>query len=94
MLPEPPREISASEQSSRIEELEAILKSLPIENPVGVQDIYGLDTSIAFGNGDLQWMNGGPNGCGTGESDVQPTDEQKAAFQKAIALIKEIVAAA
>lgn len=81
-----------SEHDSKINELEAILKSLPVEKPAGVQDIYGLDTSIAYSNGDWQWMNGGPQGCGAGESTVQPTEEQKAAFQKAVTLIKQIIA--
>ncbi|GJJ08384.1 hypothetical protein Clacol_002599 [Clathrus columnatus] len=92
LLPEPPKELAAEEHKAKVEELEAILKSLPVESPPGVQDIYGLDTSIAYSNGEWQWMNGGPNGTGTGESTVQPTEEQKAAFQKAVALIREIVA--
>jgi len=74
-----------------MEELYNILKTLPVERPVGSEDIYGLDTSIAWGSEDLMWINGGPQGCGGGVSEVQPTDEEKAKFKRAVELAQSLV---
>ncbi|KAG5651732.1 hypothetical protein H0H81_007670 [Sphagnurus paluster] len=74
-----------------VEELHAILKEIPTEQPPGSEDIYGLDTSIAWGSEDLEWCNGGPQGCGGGKSEVQPTDEQKAKFKRAVDIVHELV---
>ncbi|TFY54976.1 hypothetical protein EVJ58_g8542 [Rhodofomes roseus] len=68
-----------------------ILKSIPTEQPPGSEDIYGLDTSIAFGSDDLMWMNGGPAGCGTGRSTVQATEEDKAKFKRAVKIVQELL---
>ncbi|KZT62853.1 hypothetical protein CALCODRAFT_489369 [Calocera cornea HHB12733] len=87
-----PKEVQKSSAQSKIDELEAILKQLPVEQPTGSQDIYGLDTSIFFGSNDLQWRNGGPQGCGGGYSEVQATDEQKELFKKAIGIVETLVA--
>ncbi|KAH9831836.1 uncharacterized protein C8Q71DRAFT_780700 [Rhodofomes roseus] len=72
-------------------ELHGILKSIPTEQPPGSEDIYGLDTSIAFGSDDLMWMNGGPAGCGTGRSTVQATEEDKAKFKRAVKIVQELL---
>ncbi|OSC96247.1 hypothetical protein PYCCODRAFT_1344955, partial [Trametes coccinea BRFM310] len=44
-----------------------------------VNELKGIlkDTSIAFGCDELMWQNGGPQRCGTGQSSVQATDEDK-----------------
>ena len=44
--------------AQQMRDIEAALKGLPVESPPGSEDIYGLDTSIAFLSNDLQWMNG------------------------------------
>ena len=72
-------------------ELESILKDLPTESPPGSQDIYGVDTSIAFQSGDFMWFNGGPAGCGGGESSVQATNEEKEKFKRAVAIVEQLV---
>lgn len=72
-------------------ELHDILKGLPTEQPPGSEDIYGLDTGIAFGSDDLMWMNGGPAGCGGGTSTVQATEEQKVQFKRAVKIVQELV---
>jgi len=83
--------ISKTDETSKlVEELHGILKELPTEVPPGSQDIYGLDTSIAWGSDDLEWMNGGPQGCGGGVSEVQATEEQKAKFKRAVEIVKEL----
>lgn len=35
-------------------------------------------------------MNGGPQGCGHGESSVKATEEDKVKFKRAIAIVKEL----
>ncbi|KAI0089425.1 hypothetical protein BDY19DRAFT_942315 [Irpex rosettiformis] len=74
-----------------VSELHDILKSLPTEQPPGSEDIYGLDTSIAFGSADLEWCNGGPQGCGGGKSFVQASDEQKTKFRRAVDIVNQLV---
>jgi hypothetical protein len=73
-----------------IDELHGILKTLPTEKPPGSQDIYGLDTSIAWGSQDLEWYNGGPSGVRGGISEVQPTEEEKTKFKRAVEIIREL----
>jgi hypothetical protein len=38
--------------------LKSQLSSLPTEQPVGSEDIYGQDISISFFTDDFQWSNG------------------------------------
>ena len=76
---------------SLVEELYGILKTIPTESPRGSQDIYGLDTSIAWFSDDLEWMNGSPQGCDGGISEVQPTEEEKAKFKRAVDIVHELV---
>jgi hypothetical protein len=49
-----------SKVETLVEELHGLLKGLPTEVPPGSEDIYGLDTSIAWGSDDLMWCNGSP----------------------------------
>jgi len=86
--------ISDVEASTLVDELHGILKSIPTEHPPGSQDIYGMDTSIAWGSEDMQWSNGGPQGCGGGQSQTQPNDEEKAKFKRAIEIVNKLVAKA
>ena len=89
-----PKSISAQDEHTvtLVNELRSILQSIPTESPPGSEDIYGMDTSIAFGCDDFMWQNGGPQGCGQGESSVKPTDEQKAKFKRAVEIVKELQA--
>ncbi|KAF5387904.1 hypothetical protein D9615_000811 [Tricholomella constricta] len=80
-----------ADATTLIEELHGILKDLPMEKPSGSEDIYGLNTSIAWGSEDLEWCNGGPQGCGGGKSEVQPTEEQKEKFRRAVEIVNELV---
>ncbi|KAJ7092919.1 hypothetical protein B0H15DRAFT_832952 [Mycena belliarum] len=87
-----PTALSHSDATSAlVDELHGILKAIPMEEPKGSEDIYGLDTSIAWGSDDLEWYNGGPQGCGGGRSMVQPTAEQKAQFKRAVEIVEELV---
>ncbi|KAJ7510704.1 hypothetical protein B0H11DRAFT_1701063 [Mycena galericulata] len=74
-----------------VDELHGILKSIPMEEPRGSEDIYGMDTSIAWGSEDLEWYNGGPQGCGGGNSIVKATAEDKAKFKRAVEIVDELV---
>lgn len=73
-----------------MDELHGILKEIPTEQPPGSEDIYGLDTSIAWQSDDLEWYNGGPQGCGGGQSFVQATAEDKAKFKRAVEIVNEL----
>lgn len=86
-----PKQLQIDDHSALLEELHSILKEIPTESPAGSEDIYGKDISIAWGSEDLQWMNGGPQGCGTGKSQVAATDEQKAKFERAVAIVNHLV---
>jgi hypothetical protein len=76
-------------------ELEELLKDmqkvwdLPTEDPVGGEDIYGLDTSISIERGEKKWRNGGPGGCVHSASKVHPTEEQKKLFEKLVDRLRE-----
>ncbi|CAE6393594.1 unnamed protein product [Rhizoctonia solani] len=73
-----------------VDELHSILKEIPTESPPGSEDIYGMDTSIMWMSEDLEWMNGGPQGCGGGTSEVQPSEEQKAKFKRAVEIVTKL----
>jgi hypothetical protein len=92
-----PKSLSVDHSSSElVEELESILKNLPTEQPPGSEDIYGFDTQIFWGSENLQWWNGGPEGCGggPGSSTVQVNDEQKAQFKRAVEIVNELTSKA
>ncbi|CAE6462592.1 unnamed protein product [Rhizoctonia solani] len=94
LLPHPPKELPISDPShdstKLIDELHSILKEIPTEHPPGIEDIYGMDTSITWASEDLEWQNGGPQGCGRGTSEVQPTPEQKAKFKRAVDIVSQL----
>ncbi|CCM05376.1 uncharacterized protein FIBRA_07592 [Fibroporia radiculosa] len=87
------KSLSSSDESvnTLLEELHTILQSLPTEYPPGSEDIYGMDTSIAYGSKDLTWMNGGPQGCGTGQSERKATEAERAKFGRAVSIVNELV---
>lgn len=86
-----PKTLNVDTHTALIDELESILKTIPVESPPGIEDIYGLDTGIAWGSENLQWANGGPGGCGTGESQVKATEEDKKKFKRAVEIVNELV---
>jgi hypothetical protein len=90
LTPSEPKTVAATKIGKLIDELESILKNLPTESPPGSEDIYGLDTSIAWGSDEFEWYNGGPQGCGGGESHVQPPNEQKEKFKRAVEIVRTI----
>ncbi|EJD41538.1 hypothetical protein AURDEDRAFT_115439 [Auricularia subglabra TFB-10046 SS5] len=85
-----PKQVSAQTASSLVEELQGILKDLPVETPRGTADIYGLDIGITFGSSELEWANGSGSGCGPGQSEVQATEEQKEKFKRAVEIVKQL----
>jgi len=85
------KSVSLGENAKLIDELETILKGLPIENPPGSEDIYGLDISILYGSANVEWANGGPAGCSGGTSAVHATAEQKAQFKRAVEIVSHLV---
>jgi hypothetical protein len=87
-----PKEVSIADASNLglVDELEGILKTIPMERPQGSEDIYGMDTSIMWGSQGFEWINGGPSGCTGGQSEVQATEEDKAKFRRAVEIVKEL----
>ncbi|KIJ39070.1 hypothetical protein M422DRAFT_258224 [Sphaerobolus stellatus SS14] len=85
------KHLNVDSHSPLIDELESILKTIPVESPPGSQDIYGMDIGLAYGSDNLQWANGGPAGCGQGYSENQATDEDKAKFKRAVEIVNEIL---
>jgi len=86
-----PKSLSSSDADKLVDELHGILKTIPTESPPGSQDIYGMDTSIFWGSEDLQWCNGGPQGCNGSDSSVQATAEDKAKFKRAVEIVNQLV---
>ncbi|KAF5345103.1 hypothetical protein D9757_014898 [Collybiopsis confluens] len=76
-----------------IKELHSILKNLPTEQPPGSEDIYALDTSIAWQSEDLEWCNGGPAGVSgfPGSSSVQASKEEKDQFKRAVEIVDTLI---
>ncbi|KAK5086201.1 hypothetical protein LTR70_007446 [Exophiala xenobiotica] len=82
---------SAQDTVALVDELHGILKELPVENPSGSEDIYGMDTGIMWGSDDFEWFNGGPAGCGGGTSGIQATEEEKNKFKRAVEIVTKLV---
>ena len=91
-LSAPPKELNVKDDHTKlVAELHGILKTLPTEHPAGSEDIYGLDTSIAWFSDDLMWINGGPQGCGGGKSEgPAPSEEQKQKFKRAVEIVTHL----
>ena len=64
---------------------------LPVENPVGGEDIYWLDTGVSISICERTWANSAPSGCVHYQSSVQPTAAQRAEFKQ---IVERITAAA
>lgn len=85
-----PKTVPVTDAETLIDELHNILKEIPTEQPAGSEDIYGLDTGIFWESDDLTWINGGPQGCGGGESSVKPTEAQKLKFKRAVEIVEQL----
>ncbi|KAL0565743.1 hypothetical protein V5O48_016279 [Marasmius crinis-equi] len=84
--------IKHDDHAEYLDEIYGILKSpLPTEKPPGSQDIYGMNTSIEWRSDDLQWQNGGPDGCEQGTSEEQPSDKEKEKFKRAVKIVNWLV---
>ncbi|KAG0744925.1 hypothetical protein G6F57_008902 [Rhizopus arrhizus] len=82
---------SIDDLSYLLQLLKSQLSSLPTEQPVGSEDIYGQDISISFFTDNFQWSNGGPEGCSQGgKSSVKATSEDKEKFKELVSLLKGI----
>ncbi|KAH7336436.1 hypothetical protein BKA65DRAFT_506440 [Rhexocercosporidium sp. MPI-PUGE-AT-0058] len=91
LTPQPTKNLPVKDYNTQIEQIYSILKELPTEEPVGSEDIYGLDTGVSWSSGDgWKWSNGGPEGCGSEMSDVQVGKEEKVKFGEVVRLVIEI----
>lgn len=57
------------------------IASLPTENPIAGQDIYGFDTSLSIESDKVRWVNRANEGCNIVPSSVTPTSEQRNRFK-------------
>ncbi|KAF7364373.1 hypothetical protein MSAN_01097800 [Mycena sanguinolenta] len=67
-----------------IDELHAIVKTLPLQDPRSSEDIYGMDVSIMWGergSGVVSWWGGG----------VRWREELKEKFKRAVDIAQELV---
>ncbi|HZL04214.1 MAG TPA: WD40 repeat domain-containing protein, partial [Coriobacteriia bacterium] len=58
--------------------------SLPVEDPTGGEDVYGMDTSLWLSDGQRIWHNGAPSGCVHRRSRVQPSEGERERFAAAV----------
>ena len=89
-----PRNIPVSEDTtSLVKELEGILRKLPKED-VPSADIYGRNIGIFWqgqGPDGFEWTNSAPQGCGTFESSIVVTEDDKKAFDRAVEITEVLV---
>ncbi|KAH8552484.1 hypothetical protein BGW37DRAFT_489157 [Umbelopsis sp. PMI_123] len=77
-------EVTPQEIHTLLGDLHSQLKQLPLESPIGSDDIYGRDISLGFFTDEFQWQNGGPEGCTRSPSSTQATEQQKAVFNELV----------
>lgn len=87
-----PRNIPVSEDTtSLVKELGGILRKLPKEE-VPTADIYGRNIGIFWQGPDgFEWVNSAPEGCGTFESSIVVTEDDKKAFDRAVEITEVLV---
>ncbi|KAF7364368.1 hypothetical protein MSAN_01097300 [Mycena sanguinolenta] len=91
LSPALPKFLPTASSEALVEELHGILKTLPLKELRGSEDISGLDISIMWGSEDLEWCNGGPEACGGGQSIMQATPEEKEKFKHAVEIVDELI---
>ncbi|KAM3580381.1 hypothetical protein VKS41_007047 [Umbelopsis sp. WA50703] len=77
-------DVSPQEIHTLMSDLRSQLSQLPLEKPMGSDDIYGRDISLGFFTDEFQWQNGGPEGCNRSPSETQATEQQKAVFNELV----------
>jgi len=87
-----PKSIPISDDTTHlVKELEGILRKLPIEE-VPSNDIYGRNIGIFWEGADgFTWLNSAPQGCGTFDSGVVVTEDDKKAFDRAVEITETLV---
>ena len=73
-----------------VEESLTVIQSLPMEEPSGCEDVYGIDTSIMIDSPNFKWQNRPNEGCAISESTVKPTAEQVKLFTSMVYKIFEL----
>ncbi|KAK0109840.1 hypothetical protein ONS95_002511 [Cadophora gregata] len=90
LRPQPTKTLPVQTHSENLDYIYNTLKELPVEDPPGSEDIYGLDTGVNWNGEGLKWSNGGPEGCGSDFSNVQAGKGEKEKFGEVVKLILEI----
>lgn len=60
------------------------LSQLPVEEPVGCEDVYGFDTVIQLVSPTLKWQNTPNQGCNSSPSSRVPSEKEKEEFKKLV----------
>lgn len=97
LMPEEPKSLSVTDAQSLLDELFGILKTIPQKNPdpeIFNEDYYGMGKSIFWGGDGPQpeWFNSVPQGCDGQRGSAKPEEKEK--FERALAIIKELVSKA
>ncbi|KAF8273508.1 hypothetical protein EI94DRAFT_1564159 [Lactarius quietus] len=87
-----PKSIAISDDTTKlVKELEGILRKLPVEE-MPSSDIYGRNIGIFWEGADgFTWVNSAPQGCGTFDSSVVVTEDDKKAFNRAVEITEILV---
>ena len=86
-------EIGRDSFQSLLEDIDALgLSTLPLEDPPGVEDIYGWAAGLRVLYGTLDWENGGHRGCMLIRSRNKATDDDRQRHERIVSLIKSTVA--
>jgi len=81
----------SEDTTSLVKELGGILRNLPKEEEPSV-DIYGRNIGLFWQGPDgFTWVNTAPEGCGASESTVVVTEDDKKAFDRAVAITEILV---
>jgi hypothetical protein len=82
--------VSLQQVQATVDHCVSTLKSLPVENPSGSEDVYKQDVSIFVEADGFAWANVPNQGCAIQESNVKPTSEQIEHFKQIIQKITQL----
>ncbi|KAI8921562.1 hypothetical protein BC831DRAFT_476530 [Entophlyctis helioformis] len=83
-------DLAVEQVRSLIDETLATFQSLPHENPIGGEDVYGYDVSIHIQSKSFNWQNTPNSGCNIHPSTVRPTDQQREIFKAFVDRINKL----
>lgn len=67
------------------------LSKLPVESPIGCEDVYQQDTCIQISSPGLKWQNTPNQGCNSTPSSIVPSEAEKDVFKSLVDEIYQFV---